>query len=317
MSNNSIKEFNNNSSKIRNESMNEQQNKQMTQDIDYTFKVVLVGDSGVGKSTLLKRLIEGDSMDTIIFENRICSQGTIGVDFKYKTFILDHNNIKICLNFFDTSGNQKFRQITKSYFLNVQAFIIMYDVNDMQSFLNCQQWLDEINKTYFSSAPDKTNQNKLIKILVGCKDDNSSSSINSDQSNQNQSQQKVSSKKAKDFAKKNGFILFYETSSKDNLKIKELFDELCLELIANYLNFLNYQRTLIDLAALPDEFKKFMLNKSKNTMPLPALTSKENVYFDCQSESLNCNHIILNNTNSKRKNLQTKGLVLSDLFDFF
>jgi small GTP-binding protein len=284
-------------------------------EIDYNFKVVLIGDSGVGKSTLLKRLIEGETLDPNIFDDKqhvegesLC--GTVGVDFKRKTFILDHNNVKIGLNFFDTSGNQKFRPITKSYYLNVQAFIIAYDVNKMESFLSCQQWLDEINTTYFSNSDQKTNQNKLIKILVGCKDD-----LNTSHSDSHQP--KVPSKKAKDFAKKNGFILFYETSAKSNLKIKELFDELCLELISNYLNFLNYQRTLIDLATLPDEFKKFMLNKAKNTMPLPALTSKENVYFDCQSESLNCNHIILNNTNSKRKNLQTKGLVLSDLFDLF
>ena len=75
--------------------------KRRSTEIDYTFRVVLIGDSGVGKSTLLRRLIEGDGFDTNLFDEKT-SSSTIVVDFKHKTFLLDHNSVKICLDFLTT-----------------------------------------------------------------------------------------------------------------------------------------------------------------------------------------------------------------------
>jgi len=114
--------------------------------IDYRFKVALIGDSNTGKSTLLRRLIEKDTFKFYDCNNNDFISNTIGVDFKREDFILEKSNVKVSLNFFDTSGDNKYNFITFSYIENVQAFIITYDVQNMQSFQNCQYWLDEILK---------------------------------------------------------------------------------------------------------------------------------------------------------------------------
>lgn len=258
---------------------------------DYNFKCVLIGDTGVGKSCLLKRLIEDDKMDIDIFCNNN-NNGTIGVDYKRKMFNLERSNVKVGLNIYDTSGSEQFKEITFSYLVNVQAFLIIYDVTSMKSFSNCQYWMDEIHKR---------NSSQVIKILVGCKNDTGS-----------ETRPQVPAKKAREFAKKNGFLLFYETSAKDNLNIKILFDDLCMELISNYIKFLNFQQSTFDLVSTPCTSKSYMLDD--NSMSIAALSSKSDVFFNCKSESLNCNHIILNSTNSKRKNLQQTKL---SIFDFF
>lgn len=253
---------------------------------------------------LLKRLIESESLDNYDFTNKSYFK-TIGVDFKRKVFEMEKSSIKCCINFFDTSGADEFRDVTKSYLQNVQAFIVCYDCNDAKSFNNCKYWNDELNKLALKNNLNESaqsNEKHLIKILVGCKND---------LTNPKESQVQVSTKTAKQFAKKNGFLLQYETSAKDNLKIKELFDELCMELISNYINFLNFQRLTFEFIS-PDTGSSKSYSASKNQLPLTALTTKTDVYFSVNDEILNCNHIIINNANSKRKNLQAKGF-----FDFF
>jgi hypothetical protein len=145
------------------------------------------------------------------------------------------------------------------------------------------------------------NRNKdLIKILVGCKND----------LNLNSTEKEVSTKKAKKFAKQNGFVLFFQTSSKDNLNIKELYEQICLELITNYVSFLNYQQSLIDFIQSPCTETSPLTPMKKS---IYALSTKTDVYFNCKTENLNFNHVILNNMNSKRKNLQSGN---SHFFDF-
>ena len=275
--------------------MNQEQGSDDDTKCDFSFKLVLAGDSGVGKSTLLKRLTEQNA------QTQLETAETVGVDFKTMIFNLDRSHIKVGLSFFDTSGAERFRDITRSYFYNVQAFLIAYDINKPNSFLSCKQWLNEIEEAY--SKVSRSNSADLIKILVGCKRDMTSE--------MSQKQPPVPTKKAKKFAKQNGFVLFYETSAKNKLNLKELCEEICLELIANYLEFLNYQQSLIDFFYRPFTFNSFMLPAS-----VYALSTKSDVCFNCKSESLNCNHIILNNLNSKRKNLQTESYNLFD-FSFF
>jgi small GTP-binding protein len=265
---------------------------------DFSFKLVLVGDSGVGKSVLLSRLIDWPSAEAAT-DNLSSITKTIGVDFKSKVVNLDRSQIRVGLHFFDTSGAECYRQVAKSYFYNVQAFLVMYDVNDPRTFVNCKSWVDEISSVHARLARHN-NPTALIKILVGCKTDLSS-----------ENQRAVSSKKAKKFAKQNGFVLFHETSGKANLNVKELFDEMCLELIGNYLRFLNYQQSLIDFFYRPCTDKSILAPVSVH-----AITTKSDVCYNCEAESLNCNHIILNNLNAKRKNLQTEGYNLFD-FSFF
>lgn len=305
--------------------MNEENNKE----VDYKFKVVLVGDSNSGKSTLLSRLIHKENFSLSDSNNNTSVSNTIGVDFKSETVSLEKSNVRVMLNFYDTSGAEQYRQIAQSYTENVQAFLFVYDVRNMASFLNCQYWLDEITKKHKcnlvnqeaedDSAASKSKKSKkkpvccnhLIKILVGCKND---------LDYQKEGKQVVSTKKAKQFAKKKGFCLFYETSAKDNLNIKELFEELSIELISNYINYLNNLESTLNLISVPSSTNTSTNSSSSSSsymltqMPIPlrGLTTKSDVYYNCKTERLNCNHIIFNNKNSKRKNLQYKGLL--DLF---
>ena len=119
---------------------------------DYLFKLLLIGDSGVGKSSLLLRF----SDDT--YETTFCS--TIGVDFKIKTVDLDGKVVK--LQIWDTAGQERFRTITSSYYRGAHGIIIVYDVTDTESFDNVKNWLKEIDKNAAESVQ---------KLLVGNKSD--------------------------------------------------------------------------------------------------------------------------------------------------
>lgn len=245
--------------------------------VDYKFKIALIGDTNVGKSALLRRLTEKDEFEQTDINNNYIPN-TVGVDFKRENFILDQSNINVSLAMYDTSGDEKYRLITLSYIENVQAFIIAYDVTNIESFHNCQYWLQEITKSHNCSKNTKRKKcdskcKHLIKVLVGCKNDT------------DDTRHAVPAKKARDFAKRNGFCLFFETSSKDNLNIKELFEELSMELISNYISFLNYQENLLNLVSIPSTNRNFM--QSMNTIPLNAMTTKSDIYFNCNAEKLN------------------------------
>ena len=96
----------------------------MEQPYDYLFKLLLIGDSGVGKSSLLLRF----SDDT--YETNFNS--TIGVDFKIKTVDLDDKVIK--LQIWDTAGQERFRTITSSYYRGAHGIIVVYDTTDNETF---------------------------------------------------------------------------------------------------------------------------------------------------------------------------------------
>ncbi|XP_065426884.1 ras-related protein Rab-1A-like [Chrysemys picta bellii] len=119
---------------------------------DYLFKLLLIGDSGVGKSCLLLRFADDNYTDSYI--------STIGVDFKIRTIELEGKTIK--LQIWDTAGQERFRTITSSYYRGAHGIIIVYDVTDQDSFSNMHLWLEEIGR-YASE-----NVNKLI---VGNKND--------------------------------------------------------------------------------------------------------------------------------------------------
>ena len=119
---------------------------------DYLFKIVIVGNSFVGKSSLLLRFTD-DKFD----ENFL---STIGVDFKFKTITVKDKKIK--LQIWDTAGTEKFRTITSAYYKGADAIIICFDYTDMDSFKSLNSWMEEVTK---QAHPD------AIKILVGTKFD--------------------------------------------------------------------------------------------------------------------------------------------------
>ncbi|CAG2167063.1 unnamed protein product [Oppiella nova] len=117
---------------------------------DYSFKLLLIGDSGVGKSCLMLRFADG------VYDKSI--NYTIGLDFKSRTIVLDGKRIK--LQIWDTAGVERFHTISSSCYRGAHGIIVVYDVTNLESFKNVMKWLREIDRY----ACDDVN-----KILVGNK----------------------------------------------------------------------------------------------------------------------------------------------------
>jgi len=124
----------------------------MTPEYDYLFKILLIGDSGVGKSCLLLRFADDTYTESYI--------STIGVDFKIRTIDLDGKTIK--LQIWDTAGQERFRTITSSYYRGSHGVILVYSVVDRASFSNVEKWVLEV---------DRYATNNVKKLLVGTKSD--------------------------------------------------------------------------------------------------------------------------------------------------
>jgi len=162
----------------------------MNPEYDYLFKLLLIGDSGVGKSCLLLRFADDTYTESYI--------STIGVDFKIRTIELNGKTIK--LQIWDTAGQERFRTITSSYYRGAHGIIVVYDVTDQVSFNNVKQWLQEIDRY----ACENVN-----KLLVGNKCDLVSKKV-------------VDTKTAKEFADSLG-LPFLETSAKNAMGVEQAF----------------------------------------------------------------------------------------------
>lgn len=158
---------------------------------DYLIKSVIVGDSGIGKSSIMIRFAE----DT--FNYHYIS--TIGVDFKIST--IQYRNKLIKFQIWDTAGQDRFRTITSSYYRGSQGTIICYDITDKNTFNSVIKWLEEVNKHSI---------NEPILILCGTKADL-------------ESKREVSRSEGLEFAKLHN-MKFFETSAKDNTNVKEIFE---------------------------------------------------------------------------------------------
>merc|ERR1711871_1321965 len=120
---------------------------------DYLIKLLLIGDSGVGKSCLLCRYSEG------VFNNNFIT--TIGIDFKIRTIELDGQKIK--LQIWDTAGQERFRTITQAYYRGAMGILLVYDVTDKDSFSNIRVWMRNI---------EQHANEQVVKILLGNECDN-------------------------------------------------------------------------------------------------------------------------------------------------
>ena len=103
---------------------------------DYLFKILLIGDSGVGKSSIMTRYIDGHFSETFI--------STIGVDFKIRNVEVEGKNIK--LQVWDCAGQERFRSITSSYYRGAHGVLLVYDITDRSTFESLNHWYDEVDK---------------------------------------------------------------------------------------------------------------------------------------------------------------------------
>ena len=175
-------------------------NNSSTFEYEYLFKILLVGNSNVGKSSLFLRFV-----DEIWKENFV---PTIGVDFKIKSIKIDNKIIK--LQIWDTAGQERFRSILSSYYKGANGILLLYDITNVNSFKNLSNWLIDI---------EKNSSKNVKKILIGNKCD-----LNE--------LRKIPINKGKEFADTYN-MKFIETSAKNNVNINECFNILGKELINN------------------------------------------------------------------------------------
>eukprot|EP00743_Colponemidia_sp_Colp-15_P005518 GILK01005935.1.p1 GENE.GILK01005935.1~~GILK01005935.1.p1 ORF type:complete len:228 (+),score=30.05 GILK01005935.1:59-685(+) len=160
-----------------------------TKDYDHFVKLLLLGDSGVGKSSLMMRF-----SDNQFFPNLM---GTAGVDFKMKKIDLDGKVVK--LQIWDTAGQERFHTITKAYYRGAMGIVLVYDVNDRKTFDNLDYWMDNIQK----------HGNETVeKILVGNKIDLPN--------------RVVESAEGETLAQKHG-VPYIETSAKSAARVDDAF----------------------------------------------------------------------------------------------
>jgi len=167
-------------------------------DVLTTLKILIIGESGVGKSSLLLRFTD----DTFDPEQ----PATIGVDFKVKTLSVDGNRAKLAI--WDTAGQERFRTLTPSYYRGAQGVILVYDVSNKQSFQKLDMWLSELDT--FSTKSD------IIKMLVGNKID--------------MDKREVDRETGMKFARKHA-CLFIEASAKTREGVQVAFEELVEKII--------------------------------------------------------------------------------------
>lgn len=121
-------------------------------DSDFIAKVIIIGDSGVGKTNLLTKFCDGVFKDSYV--------ATIGVDFKLKTVNFDQSKVK--LQIWDTAGQERFRNITQTYYNGAAGIILAYAINNKQTFKSIGSWIKQIE--------GNTNEN-VSKILIALKAD--------------------------------------------------------------------------------------------------------------------------------------------------
>ena len=165
---------------------------------DYLYKLVVVGDMGVGKSSLLFRFTDG-----IFLENYV---GTIGVDFKVRTLQVNGKTVK--LQVWDTAGQERFHTITSCLYRGAHGVIIVYDCTNQESFKNVKdKWLLQINQ----HAPPN-----VTKLLIGNKSDLSTRKV-------------INYASAKKMADELG-IPFLETSVKNDCNVEHAFMNIAAEI---------------------------------------------------------------------------------------
>ncbi|XP_030586579.1 ras-related protein Rab-3D-like [Archocentrus centrarchus] len=163
------------------------------QNFDYMFKLLIIGNSSVGKTSFLFRYADDSFTSAFV--------STVGIDFKVKTIYRKNKRVK--LQIWDTAGQERYRTITTAYYRGAMGFLLMYDITSQDSFFTVQDWATQI-KTY--------SWDNAQVVLIGNKLD-----LEEDR--------QVPTENGQRLAKELGFQ-FFEASAKDNINVKQVFDRL-------------------------------------------------------------------------------------------
>ena len=185
---------------MSNEEKGESDSKSIIEQYDLKLKIMILGESMVGKTCLITRYTDDK------FGGRyLC---TVGIDFQKKRIVKD--NKKILLQIWDTAGQERFRNVTQNYFHTSQGFVLAYDINNRETFEKVEYWVEEI----------KAKADENIKcVLIGTKCDLDKREVNEEE--------------GIELGEKYGYK-FLETSAKENINISETFETLVSEILKNY-----------------------------------------------------------------------------------
>ena len=160
------------------------------QGFDFLFKVVVIGDSGVGKSCLLIRFAEDKFSEEHV--------STIGVDFTNRTVEIGDDLVKLQL--WDTAGQERFRTVTSTYYRGAQGIVVIFDVTERRSFETVRAWVEDVDKWASSGT---------VRILVGNKTDLHDA-------------RQVPTEEGEQLAEELR-MKYYETSARENYNVEEAF----------------------------------------------------------------------------------------------
>ncbi|EKF30877.1 small GTP-binding protein Rab18, putative [Trypanosoma cruzi marinkellei] len=189
----------------------------MSQAVDASIKVFLLGDSGVGKSSLMLSFASGT------FDPDISS--TIGIDFKVKTVeVIDADGVKRNINIYlwDTAGQERFRTLTSSYYRGANAVVLVYDVNEPQTFHGLQRWMDEAD-VFCRNNDENDEDNNAVYLLIGNKIDKCV--MEGSEKGEGIPFMSVPKEQAQQLAQRRRMLLAF-TSAKTRAGVEQAFDEL-------------------------------------------------------------------------------------------
>lgn len=205
-----------------------------------TIKIILLGDSGVGKSKIC----------SVYFKNeKYTNDATVGIDFNFKNIII--NNTEYRIHLWDTAGQERFRSIVRSYFRNLDSTIIVFDINNYSSFNNIKSWIKDL----------ETNSDNNLIFLIGNKTDLETNKMITDNTINDLMNEYTNIKK------------FYKISAKTDDNLINSLDDIILETIKfnqynTYYN-VNIIDNYTDKKSIDEENTeikiKDYINKEKNT----------------------------------------------------
>ena len=218
----------------------------LAEEYDLMFKILLLGDSGVGKSSLLLRYTKNEFISDM--------RSTIGVEFALKYITIDNYQLKIQI--WDTAGMERYRSITNAYYKGAKGVIVLYDICRKKSFENVDKWIDD-----FKSKAD----DDAVIILIGNKSDLDD-------------KREVSKEEGESKAQMNKFA-FMETSAKENNNVQKAFETLFSEIVKIYKN-----KNIIDLNDNKERDEKKKKNTKENGNTITGLAGGYTIQMDIKED---------------------------------